>query len=438
MSHAHMEKPADITVPATSLWAKLPLIGGVVAALGLGFTIFKMFSHDNRAMFSYLFAFMSVLSLALGALAFVLIQHATRAGWSAVVRRIGENAMATLPMFAVLFVPIILFGFHDLYPWSHETDEILERKRWWLGGEHGSMTKFVFRAVLFFGIWTALSQLLWRKSLSQDALAAGDPRRDEISRSMWKLSAGGIFLFALSQSFAAVDWLMSLQPHWYSTIYGVYYFAGSMVGFYSFLALVLLGLQKAGMLKTAVTTEHFHDVGKFMFGHTVFWAYIAFSQFILIWYANIPEETEFYMLRAEGGWRALSYAMPFVHFFIPFLYLVSRHVKRDRRGILIGALWLTAVHIYDLFWNVMPNAGLHGGGDHGGEHAPAAGAHAAEVVSEFGLHHISHFSVALTDITAILGMGGAFIAAFAYLLKKNNVICIGDPRLEESMRHENY
>jgi hypothetical protein len=433
MAHVEVSKPVDITIPATSLWAKLPIIGGTMAVVGLAATIGSMFGHDkDRAVFSYLFAFEWVLSLALGGLAFTLIQHATRAGWSAVVRRVAETAMATLPLFALLFLPILFIGFHDLYPWSHENDEILSRKRWWLGGENGSMTKFAIRAVLFFGIWTLLSQVLYRKSVAQDTLAAGDPKRDALSKQMWAFSAGGIFLFALSQSFAAVDWLMSLQPHWYSTIYGVYYFAGSMVGFFSFLALVMMGLHKAGLLKTAVTTEHFHDVGKFMFGFTVFWAYIAFSQFILIWYANIPEETEFYMIRAEGGWRALSYAMPFVHFFMPFLYLVSRHVKRSRTGLFIGAVWLSCVHAYDLFWNVMPNQGLHGD-----KHGDVAG-HAAEVVSEFGLHHISHFSIHWLDLTAMLGVLGAFLAVFGWLLKKNAVICIGDPRLVESMRHENY
>jgi len=430
MSSKVIERPTDITIPETSLWAKLPLIAGGVGGLCTLATIGMMFGgNKDRAFYAYLFAFMTVLSIALGSLGFVLIQHVTRAGWSAVVRRIAEASAATLPLFAILFLPIAILGFHTLYPWSHESDAILEAKRWWLGAANGdgSGTRFLGRAVLFLGIWTVLSQILWRRSVSQDKLIDNTAARDEVSRGLWGLAAGGVFLFALSLSFAAVDWLMSLQPHWYSTMYGVYYFAGAMVGFYAFLALTMKALQAGGMLKTAITTEHYHDVGKFMFGHTVFWAYITFCQFMLIWYANIPEETEFFMVRMEGGWDKISLAMPVIHFFIPFLFLLSRHVKRHSTGIIVGAVWLLVVHIIDLFWNVMPNHGLHGHGE-GGHGAAGEGA----------AHHGPHFAVELVDVLALVGIAGLFIAAFSFILKKNAVICVNEPRLMESMRHENY
>jgi hypothetical protein len=437
MSTKVIERPTDITVPATSLWAKLPMIGGAIGLAGTGFTIAMMFGeHKERAFFSYLFAFVTVLSIALGALAFVMIQHVTRAGWSAMVRRVAEAAMATLPLFALLFIPVAFLGFHTLYPWSHESDAILEAKRWWLGANegNGSGQKFFVRAVIFFGIWTVLSQLLWRWSVQQDKLVDDKVARDAISDKLQTLSAGGIFLFALSLSFAAIDWMMSLQPHWYSTMYGVYYFAGSMVGFYAFLALALMALKKGGMLKDALTTEHFHDVGKFTFGFTVFWAYITFSQFMLIWYANIPEETEFYMVRMEGGWKYISYAFPIVHFFMPFLFLISRHVKRSRVGLAIGATWLLVVHTVDLYWNVLPNFGAHGGG-HEAKAGEAHGA-AGEAVAAVA-HHVG-FHIDLLDITAFVGIVGLFLATFAFVLKKNAVVCIGDPRLDESLRHEVY
>jgi hypothetical protein len=434
-----IERPTDITVPGTSLWAKLPIVAGGVGGVATLATIGMMFGeHKERAYFSYLFAFMTVLSLALGSLIFVLIQHVARAGWSAVVRRIAENSAATLPLFAVLFLPIAFLGFHDLYPWSHESDKVLEAKRWWLGaaGGNGSMAKFIVRAVIFFAVWIGLSWVLRKRSTAQDSLANDKEKRNAVTLSLWGLSAGGIFLYALSQSFAAIDWLMSLQPHWYSTMFGVYYFAGSMVGFYSFLALAAMALQKGGMLKSAITTEHYHDIGKFMFGHTVFWAYVTFSQFMLIWYANIPEETEYFMNRMEGGWQWLSYAMPLIHFFIPFLFLISRHVKRSRVGLAVGAVWLLAVHVLDIFWIVIPNAGAHHGPPAGAEHGAAGEAvsHAAAAVAEHG----PHFSLALTDITALVGIAGLFLAVFAFLMKKNAVVCIGDPRLDESLAHENF
>ena len=336
--------------------------------------------------------FATVLSIALGALAFVLFQHVTRAGWSAVVRRVSEATMATLPLFAVLFLPIAVLGFHSLYPWSHESDAILEAKRWWLGANegNGSGQKFYVRAVIFFGIWTVLSQLLWRWSVQQDKLVDDIAARDALSDKLQTLSAGGTFLYALSLSFAAIDWLMSLQPHWYSTMYGVYYFAGAILGFYAFLALATMALQKGGMLKTAVTTEHYHDIGKFVFGHTVFWAYI--------------------------------------------LFLVSRHVKRSRVGLAIGSIWILAAHVIDIYWNVLPNFGAHGGHD-----AVAGAAHgAAGEVAEAVAHHAPGFSLHLLDFTAFIGIVGLFIATFVFILKKHAVICLGDPRLAESLRHENY
>ncbi|MDP2340747.1 MAG: quinol:cytochrome C oxidoreductase [Deltaproteobacteria bacterium] len=440
MSHA-IERPTDITVPPTSLWAKMPMIAGVVGVAGTGFTIAMMFGdHKDRAFFAYLFAFAFTLSIALGALAFVLIQHATRAGWSAVVRRIAETAMATLPLFAVLFIPIAVLGFHTLYPWSHETDKFLEAKRWWLGAElgNGSGNKFYMRAVIFFGIWTLLSQLLYRWSLAQDNLGDNKTERDAITRKLWTLSAGGIFLFALSQSFAAIDWLMSLQPHWYSTMFGVYFFAGSMVGFYAFLAVVTMSLQKYGMITKAVTTEHYHDIGKFAFGHTVFWGYIAFCQFMLIWYANIPEETEYYMMRMAGGWDKISLAIPFVVFFIPFFLTLSRHVKRSRVGLLIAGIYLLFAHALDLYWAVIPNAGAHGEKAPGTEHAVVEAGAAGSGELATAVHHGAHFGIALVDVAAFVGIVGLFLALFSFLLQRNKVICIGDPRLDESLKHENY
>lgn len=425
MTHHEFHKPTDITIPPTSMWARLPVIGAVLAVVGLGAT-FAMLGTDNkaRALFSYLWAFEYVLSIALGALGFVLIQHAVRAGWSTVLRRIGETAMATLPVFALLFIPIATIGFHVLYPWTHETDEFIERKRWFLndGFWYG-------RAAAYFIIWSGLAIFLYRRSTAIDSVT-DIPTRNRMVKSMWGVSAAGILLYGLSQSFQAIDWMKSLMPHWYSTMWGVYYFAGSIIAFYSFLALVAMGLQKAGVLKTAISTEHFHDIGKFMFGHTVFWAYITFSQFMLQWYANIPEETEYFIHRTHGGWAPISYAMPIIHFAVPFLWLVSRWAKRSRGRLAFGAVWILVAHAIDHYWIVLPNyveGGLHGANK---EHGAQGSQHAAEVVSHFAPHWL--------DLTALLGVAGVFLAAFGFLLNRNKLIAINDPRLEESMRHENY
>ena len=409
MSH-HIEKPTDITVPPTSLWTKLPMIGGAMAVVGLGATLGSAFGHDKaRAMFSYLFAYELVLSIALGSLGFVLIQHLVRAGWSITVRRVAETAMATLPLFVLLFLPIVLLGFHDLYPWTHETDEILERKRWFLADGF-----FFGRAAVYLLGWSLLAVFLYRSSVKIDSLVDMGEKK-KVIHTIWKVSAAGIFFYALTQSFQAIDWLMGLTPHWYSTIFGVYYFAGSILGMYAFVSLATMALQRAGMIKKAVTAEHYHDLGKFTFGHTVFWAYIAVSQLIIIWFGNIPEETEYYMARVTGGWEIITYALPVTNFFIPFLYLVSRHVKRNRTAFAAGCIYTLVMRVVDVYWLVLPSYGAHGEGA-----------------------HEPHLAVHWLDVTAVVGIAGAFLAVFGWLMNKNKVIAIGDPRLEESLAHENY
>lgn len=410
MSSHEIKKPEDLIVPSSSFLAKLPMLGGILAVAGLGATLGSAFGeHKARAMFSYLWAFESALAIVLGGLGAVLIDHSVRTGWNVVLRRQMETLLGSMPLFIVLWIPIGFIGFHELFPWSHETDAILEKKRWFLtsGFWYG-------RAVLYFVVWTALGVFLHRSSLKQDVTE--DPAaREKMVHLTRKVSAAGIFLWGLTMSGGAIDWMMSLQPHWYSTIFGVYFFAAGVLAFYAFMVLSSQALQAAGVLKEAITAEHFHDLGKYMFGYTIFWAYIAFSQFILIWYANIPEETEFFMVRLEGGWATISYLLPVLHFFVPFLYLVSRHVKRNRAALALGAVWTLALHLLDFYWLIMPNYGTHGEG-----------------------HHEAHFDPSYLDFTAAIGVFGALIAVYGWFLTKNKAVAINDPRLEESLAHENY
>lgn len=411
MSHQAPSKPTDITIPSTSLWAKLPALGGVLAVIGLGATLgTAMGEGRDRAMFSYLWAFEVFLGLGLAAMGWLVIDHTVRSSWSIVVRRIAETMAVTLPLFALLWIPIWALGSHSLYPWTHEHDAILDKKRWFLSDNF-----FLGRAAFYFIVWSALSWFLYSNSVKQDALGDKPAERDALVKKLWKVSGAGIALYGLTQSFAAIDWLMSLQPHWYSTIFGVYYFSASIQAFFAVMVLIALGLQKAGTLKNAITVEHFHDLGKFTYGFTVFWAYIAFSQFILIWYANIPEETIFYMTRLEGGWNWVSYALPLAHFFLPFFFLLSRHIKRSRTGLAMAAWWTVAMYLVDLYWLILPNYGTHG-----------------------EEHHQALFAPTWTDAAALVGMGGAFFAAFGYFLNRNKVVAINDPRLPESLVHENF
>ncbi len=405
-----IQKPTVLDVPADSLWRKMPMIGGVLAVVGLGGTFAAALGDNHaRAWFSYLFAFMVCLSIALGGLGWILIEHVARAGWSVVIRRLTETAMATLPVFAILFLPIATLGFKDLYAWSHEGDKVHLAQRWFL-----TPTFFYARAAIYFVVWIALSRLLYGYSTRNDAEGADVSKRDALVRKMWSVAAPGILLWALTQSFAAIDWVMSLDSHWYSTIFGVYFFAGSSLSFFAFTTLVTFSLQRAGVMKE-VNQEHFHDLGKYSFGWIIFWGYIAFAQFMLIWYANLPEETEFYLVRIHGGWEYISYALPIVHFFFPFFVLLSRHVKRNRFGLAFGAVWLVLMQIVDIYWLVIPNYGRF-------LDKPVA----------------PTFTIAWTDVAALVGMAGAFLASYAWFLTRNKVIAINDPRLLESLAHENY
>lgn len=411
MSHHEIKKPEDITIPPSSFLAKLPMLGGILAVGGLGATLGSAFGENKgRAMFSYLFAFETVLGIALGGLGWLLIDHTVRSGWGVVVRRFVENTVATLPVFALLWLPIGFLGFHELFPWSHESDPILLKKAWFLAPGF-----WYLRAFIYLATWSGLGWFLYSTSIKQDSLGDNHAERDRLVHLIRKVCAGGIFLYGVTLSFGAVDWLMSLQPHWYSTIFGVYYFAASILAFFAFVTLMTMAAQAAGVMKTAITTEHFHDLGKFVFGYTVFWAYIAFSQFVLIWYANIPEETEFFMVRLEGGWQYVSYGLPLLHFFIPFLYLLSRQVKRNRTLLAVGAVWTLVMHCVDIYWLVMPNFGAHGEG-----------------------HHEPHLSPSYLDFTALLGIAGVFLAVYGVFLNRQKVVAINDPRLEESLAHENY
>ncbi len=365
-----------------------------VGILGLGLWFLGYQADPARSMYGYLFAFVSALTIPLGCMFFVLIQHLTRAGWSVVVRRFAEFAMAVIPMFAVLFLPIALLG-HDLFPWSHaeHLDATLIKKVPYL-----NMNGFMIRAVIYFVVWSVIGVWFYRKSVEQDV-----GNRFELTFTMGKAATVAIILFALSTTFASFDWLMSLQPHWYSTVFGVYFFAGC---FLAGLAFMILALKKSTV---PATPEHYQDLGKLMFGFTVFWAYIGFSQFMLYWYANIPEETEFYLHRLTHGWSSISYGLIVTNFFLPFFLIMSRHAKRNTLLISIGCIWILLVHFLDLYWLIMPN---------------------------YTQGHWQEFIA--YDIAALVGMLALFVAAFNWLKHGKSQVAKGDPRLSESLAFENY
>ncbi len=268
-------RPEQATIPPGHAWNRLPVVGAACAVLGAAACAILAPSDPRQFFFSWLVSFLFFLSLALGALFFVLIQYAAQGGWGIVVRRIGETVFATIPVLAALFLPVLL-GLHDLFEWTHADvvagDALLQWKTPYL-----NVPFFLIRAALYFGCWSFIALMYYRGSRGQDA--TGDPA---VSARLRRLAGPAIIVLALTQTFASVDWIMSLTPHWYSTIFGVYFFAGSFVGFIALLSVLAVAMRRAGLLDTVISVEHLHDIGKLLFGFTAFWAYIAFSQFFLI------------------------------------------------------------------------------------------------------------------------------------------------------------
>src|SRR6188508_3266258 len=293
-------RPEQATIPPGHSWNRIPVIGAGCAVLGAAACALLGASNPKQFFFSWLVSFLFFLSLALGGLFFVLIQYATQGGWGIVLRRIGETIFALLPVMAVLFLPLLL-GLRDLYSWTvpgaAEHDALLRWKEPYL-----NVPFFLIRAALYFGIWSFIALLYYRGSRSQDV--TGDPA---VSARLRRLAGPAIIVLALTQTFASIDWIMSLTPHWYSTMFGVYFFAGSFVGFIALLSIVSVAMRRAGLLDTVISPEHLQDVGKLLFGFTAFWAYIGFSQYFLIWYANLPEEADWFRPRIEGSWLVISF-----------------------------------------------------------------------------------------------------------------------------------
>ena len=325
---------------------------GAVVVTGVGLLLFALglLVDPRRAYFSYLAAYAFGLSLALGSLALVMIGHVTGARWFVVLRRLSENVAATLPLFAILFIPVLL-GMGELYSWvpplenvSARTAELIHKKSAYL-----NVPFFVVRAVIYFAVWIALALILRRWSLRQD-----EEGGEIHARSMRSLSAGGMIPFALTLSFAAFDWLMSLTPEFISTIFGVYYFAGGILAALALLGALTFSLQRRGDLEDLVAASHYHALGKLLLTFLIFWAYIAFAQALIVWIGDLPSEVPWYIDRATGSLAPLGIVLIIGHFFLPFFLLLSRSLKRRPGFILMVSAWILLMHFVDIYWLVLP------------------------------------------------------------------------------------
>lgn len=381
--------------------AKPALMAGM---LGVLLCIAGFIADRQQFFYSYLTAYVFWLTIALGGLFFTMLQHLTGARWSVVLRRISENVMANLPFMILLFLPL-LFGLSQLFEWTHADvvakDHLLQHKAPYL-----NKTFFIIRACFFFAVWGILSRRLYKGSTQQDASS------DDIAAANWnsklrRISAPGMILFALTTSFAAFDWLMSLDAHWYSTMFGVYIFAGTVLAGLAFITLVALNMRRKLVLHDKISVEHYHDLGKLLFAFTIFWAYITFCQYMLIWYSAIPEETVWYFERWQGSWKVVSLFIVFGHFVLPFMTLLGREPKRNPAVLFFMGFWILAIHWVDLHWIVLPNLHHHG------------------------------VSLSWIDFAAMLGVGGLFLWRFIGRLDRKPLVPVKDPHLETSLHFEN-
>jgi hypothetical protein len=397
-THGHLE--IDNYQLEQSRWAAGRNTLFLAALISVIACIAGYITDPERFFRSYTVAFAFTSAIGLGAFFFVMAMYLAGNAAGVTVRRIMENIMVTLPVGAILFLPLV-FGLKYVYPWMHpdivQASANLKAKSGYL-----SENFFLLRTFGFFLLWSIWIFSIYRQSTKQDT--------ERSARQMYVIArfcAPGLFLVVLVGTLAAYDWLMSVQPSWYSTIFGLYYLAGGCLAFMSVVTLVCLGFRRAGILTHAINIEHYHDLGKWLFCLAAFYTYIAFSQYLLIWYANLPEETIFYRVRSHGMWLPISLALPFVRFIIPFFVLLCRPAKRNLTIIGLVAGWSLIMEFIDIYWVVMP------------VHYPEGPQ----------IHWLDFATLGAT--VSICGL------QFWNRFRRHKMVPVGDLRLEQSLNFEN-
>jgi hypothetical protein len=382
-------RPAGELIPELRRYAR-PLVaaglaGGVVSLAGL---------VTNPAQFyqSYLMGYMWVLGPTLGCLALAMVHQLSGGAWGVLIRRPMGAASRILPVLTVLFLPIVA-GMPHLYEWTHAdvvaSDPVLAAKQLYLNTPF-----FLVRAVIYFGVWNLVSHFLNAWSLEQDRT-----RDPALSLRMQRLSAVGLLLYVFTISFASFDWMMSLEPHWFSTIYGVLILGGQGLSAIAFLAIALVWLSRRPPIDelTPVLPDRLHDVGNLMLAFVMLWAYFSFSQYLIIWSGNLPEEIAWYLHRLQTGWVAIGMMLMLAHFAIPFVLLLSRAIKREPRTLVVVAGFVLAMRLVDLFWLIAP---------------------------EF--HH-DGVAVSWLDIVVPASLGLVWLGSYAHQLAERPILPLQDP-----------
>lgn len=365
-------------------------------AVGLIASMVGYFMNSEQFFFSYLTSFTFFTSIALASLILVMIHHVTKSSWGTVLRRIPESFFANFWIWAIFFIPVLI-GMSTLYSWTNTEyiadDPIMVGKIPYL-----NVPFFVIRQFLYFAIWGYLGHRLYKVSIDMDKTNDWG-----LVQALRNLSAPGILIFSLTVAFASFDWLMSLDAHWFSTMFGVYFFAMSFQALFPILILMIFWLHKNDILKNTIGKAHIYDLGAWFFGFSVFYAYIAFSQFLLIYYANIPEETLWFYHRLEGSWEFVTFALLFGRFIIPFILLLNRDTKHNHKILVFTSILVIVMHFVEIYWIAMP------------------------VLSHSGVE------ISWIDFATFIGLGGIFMGLFFQQFKKNNIVPINDPQLSDSL-----
>src|SRR5271157_1140923 len=369
-----------------------------IGAVAMLLTVLGAFIGPSGQFFrSYLWSYIFFVGLAVGSLAWLMLQYLTGGAWGVVIRRPAEAAARTIPLLALLFVPIAI-GIPSLYRWSHAdlvaADAVLQHKQPYL-----NVTFFLIRTAVYFAGWILLSTLLNRWSADEDRGVPGAHRK------MATLAGPGLVFWGFSINFMAVDWVLSLNPHWFSTIFGMLLMAGQGLSSMAFLIALMILLSFREPMSRVLTHRHLHDLGKFLLALVMVWAYFSFSQFLIIWAGNLPEEIPWYLERMKGAWGYVALALVFGHFALPFALLLSRDIKRNYKLLARIAMFILLMRFVDIYWQVAPDFP---------KGAP-------------------HFT--WMDITAPIGLAGIWLAYFLYQLEKRPLMPLHDPHLEEALEH---
>jgi hypothetical protein len=374
----------------------------IIGMAGLALCGVGVFLDPTQFFRSYLLAYLFWLGLSLGCLGILMLHYLVGGTWGAIIRRVLESGSHTLPLMTLLFVPL-LFGLRELYSWalpqSVAQDELLRHKSPYL-----NVPFFIGRVVVYFVAWSVPAYLLNRWSRQQDHTPEWSAQRP-IRRRLILLSGFGLLLYGLTMTFAAIDWVMSLEPHWYSSVYGLMVVVGQLLGALAFAVMVVGWLAKYEPLSELLSPTYAHDLGNLLLVSVLFWAYIAFSQLLIIWSGNLPEEIIWYVRRTQGGWQWIALALVLCQFALPFICLLSRDIKGHAQRLALVAAVILFMHLVDVFWIVMP-AFYHSG---------------------LSLHWL--------DLTALIGVGGSWMAFFIWQLKGNALLPRADPDLPEVIQH---